>query len=65
MLVLSRNRKESIVFPTLGISIEVVRISGSKVHLGIEAPTAIPVHRHEVADRISQEQSGHGHTTRT
>lgn len=54
MLVLSRGRNDKIVFPTLGISIEILRISGNKVRIGIEAPQEVPVHRHEVADRISE-----------
>ena len=65
MLVLSRNRQERIDFPTLGISIEVVRISRNKVQLGIDAPVNIPVHRHEVAERISREKSCHGHANST
>jgi carbon storage regulator len=61
MLVLSRNRNESVVFPSLGISIEVVRISKGKVILGVEAPKVIPVHREEIAARISRETSCHGY----
>jgi CheY-like chemotaxis protein len=40
------------VFPTLGISVEILRVNGSKVRLGIEAPEEIPVHRHEVSERM-------------
>jgi carbon storage regulator len=60
MLVLSRNRNESIVFPTLGISIEVVRVSKGKVILGVNAPKAVPVHREEIAARMSLENACHG-----
>jgi carbon storage regulator CsrA len=60
MLVLSRGNKERIVFPSLGISIEVVRVLGSRVRIGIEAPKDIPVHRGEVADRIFCEGLRHG-----
>ena len=59
MLVLSRNREQKIVFPTLGISIEILHISGNKVRVGINAPTNIPVHRHEVAERIGHEGLRH------
>ena len=38
MLVLSRNNRQKIVFPTLGISVEILHITGNKVRLGIEAP---------------------------
>ena len=59
MLVLSRSRKEKIVFPTLGISVEVLHIAGNKVRVGIEAPADIPVHRDEVAERIFREGLRH------
>lgn len=52
MLVLSRGRNDKVVFPTLGISIEILRVNGSKVRLGIEAPQEVPVHRHEVSERM-------------
>ena len=48
MLVLSRGRNDKVVFPTLGISVEILRVAGSNVRLGIEAPTEIPVLRHEL-----------------
>jgi carbon storage regulator CsrA len=52
MLVLSRGHNDKVIFPTLGISVEILRVAGSKVRLGIEAPAEIPVHRHEVCERI-------------
>ncbi len=59
MLVLSRGNRERIVFPTLGISIEILQIAGSRVRVGIDAPTDIPVHRSEVADRVFREGLRH------
>ena len=53
MLVLSRGRNDKVVFPTLGISVEILRVAGNKVRLGIEAPHEIPVHRHEVSERMA------------
>lgn len=50
MLVLSRKETERLVFPTLGISIQVVRIQGKKTRLGIDAPPDVPVLRHELVD---------------
>ena len=49
MLVLSRRESEKILFPTLGISVEVLNIQGRKTKLGIDAPANIPVLRHECA----------------
>lgn len=49
MLVLSRREQESIVFPKLGIRIEITRLRGKAVSLGIEAPDAIRVLRGEIA----------------
>lgn len=52
MLVLSRGRNDKVVFPTLGISVEILRVAGNKVRLGIEAPQEVPIHRHEVSEKI-------------
>jgi carbon storage regulator len=35
----------------------IVRISGDKVRVGIEAPKEVPVHRDEVYDRIQREEA--------
>jgi carbon storage regulator CsrA len=58
MLVLSRGPNDKVIFPTLGITVEILRVAGSKVKLGIEAPPEVPVHRHEVQQRI--EANGEG-----
>ena len=50
MLVLSRKENERLLFPSLGISIEVSQIRGKKVRLGIDAPADVPVLREELAD---------------
>jgi carbon storage regulator CsrA len=49
MLVLSRREKESVIFPKLGIRIEITRLRGKAVSLGIEAPDSIRVLRGEIA----------------
>jgi carbon storage regulator CsrA len=51
MLVLSRRRNDKVVFPNLGISVEVLRVDGKTVRLGVEAPRDVPVLRHEIADQ--------------
>jgi carbon storage regulator CsrA len=64
MLVLSRKVKDKIVFPTLGISLHILRIAGNRVAVGIDAPSDIPVLRHEIAQRIIHEDPDHGHRKR-
>ena len=49
MLVLSRRQDEKIVFPTLGIEIEVVRVAGKVVRIGVDAPRDVRVLRGELA----------------
>lgn len=57
MLVLSRNRDQSIVVCAEGgIKITVVDIRGDKVRLGIEAPSHVKVHREEVFNTILREE---------
>jgi len=51
MLVLSRQPGQKIVFPGLGISIEVLRSNGSVTKLGIEAPLDVQIMREELLDR--------------
>jgi carbon storage regulator CsrA len=51
MLVLSRRPGQKIVFPGLGISIEVLQSKGTVTKLGIEAPVEIEVYRHEVLEK--------------
>lgn len=49
MLVLSRRESDKVLFPSLGISVEVLRVQGNKARLGIEAPDDVPILRHELA----------------
>jgi carbon storage regulator CsrA len=53
MLVLSRRHKEKIVFPNLGITVEVLKTNGRVAQLGIKAPKEVAILRGEVADRQS------------
>ncbi len=48
MLVLSRQENQTIIFPNLGISVEVVRVKGKNVRIGIDAPRSIEVLRGEL-----------------
>jgi carbon storage regulator len=53
MLILSRKINESIVIDG-HIVVKVLRIDGDQVKLGIQAPTQVPVHRHEVYAEIQK-----------
>lgn len=53
MLVLSRRPGQRIVFPKLGISIEVLKLNGNVARLGITAPPDVDVHREEIHMRKS------------
>ena len=61
MLVLSRNKDESIIIGD-DIEIVVVDIRGNKVRLGINAPKAITVHRKEVYDFIQKDKADESNT---
>jgi carbon storage regulator CsrA len=49
MLILSRKESEKVVFPTLGITVELLRVRGNKARLGIDAPAEVPVLRAELS----------------
>lgn len=52
MLVLSRKKTETIVLPTLGITIDVLAITGNRVRIGIQAPREVPVLRQEIVEPV-------------
>lgn len=54
MLVLTRREKDRICFPTLGIAIEVTRLTSSRAQLGIIAPRGIRVMREELVAQEGQ-----------
>ncbi len=60
MLVLSRKKNQSIVING-NIVITVVNVKGGKVHLGVEAPREVSVHREEVFDSIASDQRSRSH----
>jgi carbon storage regulator CsrA len=51
MLVLSRRPQEKIVFPHVGITVEVVSVSGQTVRVGVTAPRDILILRNEIAEK--------------
>ena len=54
MLVLSRRQDEKIVFPNLGITVEILRIGGQAVRIGVDAPSDVRVLRHELAEKLGE-----------
>ena len=54
MLVLSRAAGEKLVFPSIGATVQVLRIKGKAVRLGIDAPSEVPVIRHELLEDAQQ-----------
>jgi carbon storage regulator len=52
VLVLSRKHNEEIIVPDHGIVIRILEIRGSKVRLGITAPSNTGVYRQEVWERV-------------
>jgi carbon storage regulator CsrA len=55
MLVLSRRPQEKIVFPHVGITVEVVSVSGQTVRVGVTAPRDILILRNEIAEKGARE----------
>lgn len=64
MLVLARREGEKVIFPNLGITLEVVRVKGNTARLGVQAPGDVPVLRYELFERDVErglaEVSDHG-----
>jgi carbon storage regulator CsrA len=58
MLVLSRRLQEKILFPTLGISVQVLSQQRGLVRLGITAPPETPIYREEVYQREHEWSDG-------
>jgi carbon storage regulator len=54
MLILTRKTGETIVINE-NIRVTVLAVRGNQVRIGIEAPEDVPVHRHEVQERIKAE----------
>jgi carbon storage regulator len=54
MLVLSRRTAETVVFPELGITVEVLQVKGNTIRLGIKAPDSVRILRGEL-DEVRKE----------
>ena len=58
MLVLSRGTQDKVLFPKLGITVEVLRIANKRVRLGITAPKNVKVVRDELLANLFEEAEG-------
>jgi carbon storage regulator CsrA len=57
MLILTRRKNQKVVFPTLGITVKVVDVSGKTIRLGIDAPREIRVIRDELGPLPLEEKA--------
>lgn len=69
MLILSRRTHQEILFPNLGISLQVLQIRGQIVKIGINAPKSVPIIRREVhtldfADQVQERDGDFDHRLR-
>lgn len=65
MLVLSRKENQKVLFPNLGITVEVLGVKGANVRLGIDAPPRIRILRAEL-DELQDGSAGQfGETPQT
>lgn len=49
MLVISRRAEQKVLFPELGVTVQVLRIQGNIVKIGIDAPRDLTIVREEIA----------------
>ncbi|MGI9518979.1 MAG: response regulator [Pirellulaceae bacterium] len=61
MLVLNRKAEQKVSFPGLGITVQILRVQGSSVRLGIEAPMEVRV----IRDELKAEDFGESHLQQT
>lgn len=54
MLILTRKSDESIIIGN-SIKIKVLKVQGSQVHIGIDAPRELSVYREEIYEQIRKE----------
>lgn len=55
MLILTRKAGEVIVIGD-SVRVKVLGVRGGQVKIGIDAPSEVPVHRHEIYERIKGER---------
>src|ERR1700685_2630281 len=62
MLVLTRRENEKILLPDIGVTVELMSVSGNRARLGISAPNTIRILREEVAanQQVIERAAAHG-----
>lgn len=63
MLVLSRKADQKICFPGLGITVQILRVKGSSVRVGVDAPAEVRIIRDEI-DADGSVKPSHTHVIR-
>ena len=64
MLVLSRKEDQKVCFPGLGITVQILRVKGSSVKIGVDAPLEVRVVRDEIEDKSPQSLPPRSHVIR-
>ncbi len=64
MLVVSRKQNQSVVFPALGIRVEILRVAGKTVRVGVEAPDEIQILRGELPHSTRSVAESNGESTK-
>ena len=64
MLVLSRKPEQKVCFPSLGITVQILRVKGSNVRLGVEAPMEVRITRGELDECDAARPAPRTHTIR-
>ena len=54
MLVLSRRPDQQIVFPSIGVSIKLLKVRGAVAKIGIDAPRDLKILRDEVSAKQAE-----------
>ena len=57
MLILTRRTGETVMIGN-EVTLTVLGVKGNQVHIGINAPKNVPVHREEIYERIKRELAG-------
>lgn len=60
MLVLTRRKKQRVLFPNIGVSIQILDITGRETRLGIDAPKQIRILRGELNPHPEPSVNNHG-----